>query len=65
MRAGTSLASTGRGRYRGYMLLFREFLPRLRQCGFSDADMDQLLVNNPRSALTTFQQSATQRPSQL
>jgi phosphotriesterase-related protein len=41
----------GGGRYRDYTLLFREFLPRLRQSGFSDADIDQLLVKNPRAAL--------------
>ena len=52
----------GQGRYRSYTLLFREFLPRLRQSGFSDADIDQLLVRNPRSALTTFQQSAIDKP---
>ena len=41
----------GGGRYRGYTLLFREFLPRLRQSGFSDADIDQLIVRNPWAAL--------------
>ena len=41
----------GGGRYRGYTLLFRKFLPRLRQSGFSDAEIDQLLVKNPRAAL--------------
>jgi phosphotriesterase-related protein len=42
---------SGGGRYRGYTLLFREFLPRLRQSGFSGAEIDQLLVVNPREAL--------------
>lgn len=42
---------SGGGRYRGYTLLFREFLPRLRRSGFSDAEIDQLLVVNPREAL--------------
>jgi phosphotriesterase-related protein len=43
---------SGAGKYRGYTTLFREFLPRLRQSGFSDAEVEQLLVKNPRSALT-------------
>lgn len=42
---------SGGGRYRGYTLLFREFLPGLRRSGFSDAEIDQLLVVNPREAL--------------
>jgi len=42
----------GGGNYRGYTLLFREFLPRLRRSGLSDTEIDQLLVKNPRSALT-------------
>lgn len=42
---------SGGGKYRGYTLLFREFLPRLRRSGFSDAEIDQLLVINPREAL--------------
>jgi phosphotriesterase-related protein len=37
------------GTYRGYTLLFREFLPRL---SFSRADVDQLLLGNPREALS-------------
>jgi phosphotriesterase-related protein len=37
------------GNYRGYTFLFREFLPRL---GFSRPDVDQLLVGNPRAALS-------------
>jgi phosphotriesterase-related protein len=37
------------GNYRGYTLLFREFLPRL---AFSPPDAYQLLVGNPRAALS-------------
>jgi predicted metal-dependent phosphotriesterase family hydrolase len=33
------------GNYRGYTYLFREFLPRLK---WSQSDVNQLLVGNPR-----------------
>ena len=39
-------------KYRGYTFLFETFLPMLRKAGFSQADLDQLLVHNPRRALT-------------
>jgi len=39
------------GAYRGYTFLFREFLPRLRQAGFSQAEIDSLLITNPAAAL--------------
>jgi phosphotriesterase-related protein len=39
------------GAYRGYTLLFREFLPRLRAAGFTEQDIEQLLVENPARAL--------------
>ena len=39
------------GQYRGYTLLFREFLPRLRAAGFTERDVEQLLVANPAGAL--------------
>jgi len=39
------------GNYRGYTLLFREFLPRLKAAGFSDGEIDQLMVENPARAL--------------
>lgn len=38
------------GAYRGYTLLFREFLPRLKEAGMA-ADIEQLLVRNPPQAL--------------
>ncbi|MDB4385253.1 hypothetical protein N9Z12_04300 [Opitutaceae bacterium] len=36
---------------RGYTLLFEKFLPRLQAAGFSDAEIDRLLVSNPARAL--------------
>lgn len=42
----------GGGDYRGYTLLLEEFTPRLRESGFSSAQIDQLLVTNPAAALT-------------
>lgn len=41
----------GGGSYRGYTLLFTDFLPRLREAGFRESDVEQLLVRNPASAL--------------
>ena len=41
----------GGGSYRSYTLLFTDFLPRLREAGFRESDVDQLLVKNPASAL--------------
>ncbi len=38
--------------YRGYTFLFEQFLPRLREAGFSEDDIHQLLVANPAAALT-------------
>jgi phosphotriesterase-related protein len=40
------------GDYRGYSLLFTEFAPRLRASGFSERDLEQLLVKNPAAALS-------------
>jgi len=42
----------GGGAYRGYTLLFSEFIPRLRDSGFSERDIERLLVVNPAAALT-------------
>lgn len=36
----------------GYAYLFEEFVPRLRAAGVSEAEVQQLLVDNPRRALT-------------
>ena len=38
------------GNYRGYTAIFREFLPALRQAGFSEDDIEQVLVRNPGMA---------------
>ena len=40
------------GDYRGYTLLLEEFVAKLSTSGFSDEEMDQLLVKNPAVALT-------------
>lgn len=45
----------GGGDYRGYALLLAEFVPKLRASGFSEQDVEQLLVNNPAKALTGSQ----------
>jgi phosphotriesterase-related protein len=38
------------GRFRPYDFLFVEFVPLLRENGFTDADLDQLFVQNPARA---------------
>jgi phosphotriesterase-related protein len=40
------------GTYRPHDTLFTTFIPRLRTRGFTDAEVQQLLVENPRRALT-------------
>ena len=42
----------GGGTYRPYDTLFTTFVPRLRARGFAEAEIQQLLVENPRRALT-------------
>jgi phosphotriesterase-related protein len=42
----------GGGQFRPYTTIFTDFIPRLRSAGFSDAEVQQLLVDNPRRALT-------------
>ncbi|MFN4259424.1 MAG: phosphotriesterase [Gemmataceae bacterium] len=42
----------GGGRYRSYETLFTEFVPALREAGFSAADIRQLLIENPKAAFT-------------
>ena len=42
----------GGGEYRGYTFLFDVFLPALRKGGISEAQIRQLLVENPARALT-------------
>jgi phosphotriesterase-related protein len=41
----------GGGNYRGYDVLFTEFVPALRKAGFSATQIDQLLISNPQRAL--------------
>jgi phosphotriesterase-related protein len=41
----------GGGEFRPYDTLFTEFIPALKASGFGDADIRQLLVDNPRRAL--------------
>ena len=40
------------GDFRGFTLLFREFLPYLRERGFSDEDITQVLVRNSATVFT-------------
>ena len=47
----------GGGRFRPYDTVFTEFVPALRNVGFGDADIRQLLVTNPRNALITGRKS--------
>ena len=41
----------GGGQFRGYDMLFEDFLPRLRTAGASSDDIEQLMVHNPRRAI--------------
>jgi phosphotriesterase-related protein len=43
-------AKPGGGTFRDYELLFTTFLPMLRNTGFTEADVDQILVQNPADA---------------
>lgn len=40
------------GTYRAYDTLFTMFIPRLRAQGFTEADIQRLVIENPRRALT-------------
>lgn len=40
------------GEFRGFTLLFREFLPYLRERGFSDEDIAQVMVRNSATVFT-------------
>ena len=42
----------GGGDFRGFTLLFREFLPLLREKGMTDEDISQVMVKNPAAAFT-------------
>ena len=41
----------GGGQFRGYDMIFEDFLPRLRTAGATGEDIEQLLVHNPRRAI--------------
>jgi phosphotriesterase-related protein len=41
----------GGGQFRGYDMLFEDFLPRLRAAGLTADDIEQLLVHNPHRAI--------------
>jgi phosphotriesterase-related protein len=41
----------GGGRFRPYTTIFTAFIPALKRAGFTDADVQQLFVANPRAAL--------------
>jgi predicted metal-dependent phosphotriesterase family hydrolase len=46
-----NVGEAGGGKYRGYDVLFTQFLPALRAAGFSQTEIDQLLIANPQRAL--------------
>jgi predicted metal-dependent phosphotriesterase family hydrolase len=50
--AGNKLTLFGNGNKAPYESLFTKLLPDLRLNGFTEADIQQLLVANPRAALT-------------
>ena len=53
VRIGRStLAEPGGGQIRSYDTLFTAFGPALKAVGLGDQDIRQLLVTNPRKALT-------------
>ncbi|HEY5918797.1 MAG TPA: phosphotriesterase [Chryseolinea sp.] len=40
------------GNFRGYMSLFKQLIPALMEKGFTNKDIDQLLIENPKEAFT-------------
>jgi phosphotriesterase-related protein len=44
------VGQTEGGNYRGYTVIFNRLLPELRKEGFTDDDIEQILVRNPREA---------------
>lgn len=48
-----NVGEPGGGQYRGYETLFTVFLPALKKAGASEAQIRQLLIDNPRYALQT------------
>jgi predicted metal-dependent phosphotriesterase family hydrolase len=51
------VGEAGGGQFRPYDTLFTTFVPALRSAGFTDGDIRQLLVTNPRLALSGGQRS--------
>lgn len=51
--SGNKLTLFGNGNPAPYQALFTRLLPDLRAKGFTEADFDQMLITNPREALTT------------
>ena len=52
-------AKPGGGTYRGYEVLFTDFLPGLRQAGVSEGEIESLLVKNPAKAFAVGQDFLT------
>jgi phosphotriesterase-related protein len=46
------IGKPGGGEFRPYDTLFHDFLPALKDAGFSPAEIRQLIVDNPREAFT-------------
>jgi phosphotriesterase-related protein len=46
------VGEAGGGRFRPYTTIFTAFIPALKNAGFTDAEVQQLFVANPRAALT-------------
>lgn len=47
--------------FQGFTAIFTELFPRLRLLGFSDADLELLLIQNPQSAMQIKIRKATRR----
>jgi predicted metal-dependent phosphotriesterase family hydrolase len=47
-----NVGEPGGGNYRGYTTLFESFLPRLRDNGFTESEIDQLIRINPAKAFS-------------
>jgi phosphotriesterase-related protein len=49
------------GEYRPYDTVFREFIPALKADGFTQTDVDQLIIGNPREAFSIRIRSKAER----
>jgi phosphotriesterase-related protein len=49
------------GEYRPYDTIFREFIPALKADGFTQAEVDQLIIGNPREAFSIRIRSKAER----